>query len=82
MFNLKYNVKEKDKHEHDIDIIVSKKMLEHIKDFFNKDEPVMKLKVYSKHKKSFKKNNKPNNDTNSNTNTNTNHNKTLKKINK
>jgi uncharacterized protein YeaC (DUF1315 family) len=76
MFNLKYNVKEKDKHEHDIDIIVSKRMLEHIKDFFDKDEPVMKLKVYSKLKKSFKKNNKPNNDTN------TNHNKTLKKINK
>jgi hypothetical protein len=44
-------------------------MLEHIKDFFDKDEPVMKLKVYSKHKKSFKKNNKTNN----------NNNKTLKK---
>ena len=41
-------------------------MLEHIKDFFDKDEPVMKLKVYSKLKKSFKKNNKTNNDTNTN----------------
>ena len=71
-FNLKYSVVEKDKHEHDIDIIVSKKMLEHIKEFFNKDEPMMKLKFYNKHQKSFKKNNK----TNTNTNTN---NKTLKK---
>jgi hypothetical protein len=73
-FNLKYNVVEKDKHEHDIDIIVSKKMLEHIKEFFNKDEPMMKLKFYNKHQKSFKKNNKTNNNTNTNTN-----NKTLKK---
>ena len=71
-FNLKYNVVEKDKHEHDIDIIVSKKMLEHIKEFFNKDEPMMKLKFYNKHQKSFKKNNKTNNNTNTN-------NKTLKK---
>jgi hypothetical protein len=71
LFNLKYNVKEKDKHEHDIDIIVSKKMLEHIKDFFDKDEPIMKLKVYNKLKKSFKKTNKTNN--------NNNNNKTLKK---
>jgi Fe-S cluster assembly ATPase SufC len=73
-FNLKYNVVEKDKHEHDIDIIVSKKMLEHIKEFFNKDEPMMKLKFYNKHQKSFKKNNKTNNNNNTNTN-----NKTLKK---
>ena len=67
MFNLKYNVVEKDKHEHEIDIIVSKKMLEHIKEFFEKDEPSMKLNVYNKNQKSFKKNNKTNN------------NKTLKK---
>ena len=60
-FNLKYNVVEKDKHEHEIDIIVSKKMLEHIKEFFDKDEPSMKLKVYNKNQKSFKKNNKTNN---------------------
>ena len=61
MFNLKYNIVEKDKHEHEIDIIVSKKMLEHIKEFFDKDEPSMKLKVYNKNQKSFKKNNKTNN---------------------
>ena len=67
MFNLKYNIVEKDKHEHEIDIIVSKKMLEHIKEFFEKDEPSMKLNVYNKNQKSFKKNNKTNN------------NKTLKK---
>ena len=72
MFNLKYNVTEKDKHEHDIDIIVSKRMMEHITEFFDKDEPIMKLKAYNKHQKSFKKNNKPNNN-------NTNNNKTLKK---
>jgi len=71
-FNLKYNVVEKDKHEHDIDIIVSKKMLEHIKEFFDKDEPMMKLKFYNKNQKSFKKNNKTSNNT-------TNNNKTLKK---
>jgi hypothetical protein len=69
MFNLKYNIVEKDKHEQEIDIIVSKKMLEHIKEFFEKDEPIMKLKVYNKNQKSFKKNNKTNN------------NKTLKKNN-
>jgi hypothetical protein len=68
MFNLKYNIVEKNKHEHEIDIIVSKKMLEHIKDFFDKDEPLIKLKVYNKNQKSFKKNNKTNNN-----------NKTLKK---
>jgi Fe-S cluster assembly ATPase SufC len=61
MFNLKYNIVEKDKHEHEIDIIVSKKMLEHIKEFFDKDEPSMKLKVYNKNQKSFKKNNKTSN---------------------
>lgn len=61
MFNLKYSVVEKDKHEHEIDIIVSKKMLEHIKEFFDKDEPSMKLKVYNKNQKSFKKNNKTSN---------------------
>jgi hypothetical protein len=74
MFNLKYNITEKDKHEHDIDIIVSKRMLEHIKEFFDKDEPIMKLKFHSKHQKSFKKNNKPVNNNNNN-------NKTLKKRN-
>jgi hypothetical protein len=61
MFNLKYNIVEKDKHEHEIDVIVSKKMLEHIKEFFDKDEPSMKLKVYNKNQKSFKKNNKTSN---------------------
>jgi len=61
MFNLKYSVVEKDKHEHEIDIIVSKKMLEHIKEFFDKDEPSMKLKVCNKNQKSFKKNNKTSN---------------------
>jgi len=75
MFNLKYNVVEKNKHEHDIDIIVSKRMLEHIKEFFDKDEPIMKLKAYNKNQKSFKKNNNGN----GNTNNNTNNNKTLKK---
>ena len=61
MFNLKYKIVEKDKHEHEIDIIVSKKMLEHIKEFFDKDEPSMKLKVCNKNQKSFKKNNKTSN---------------------
>lgn len=63
MFNLKYNVTEKDKHEHDIDIIVSKRMLEHIKEFFDKDEPILKIKLHNKNQKSFKKNKntKPNN---------------------
>jgi hypothetical protein len=69
MFNLKYNVEEKNKHECDIDIIVSKKMLEHIKDFFEKDEHAVKLKFHNKNQKSFKKTNKTNN------------NKTLKKNN-
>ena len=70
MFNFKYNILEKNKHEQDIDIIVSKKMLEHIKEFFEKDEPVMKLNVHNKNQKSFKKVN--NHKTSSN--------KTLKKI--
>jgi len=72
LFNLKYDVVEKNKHEQEIDIIVSKKMLEHIKDFFEKDEPIMKLNIHNKNQKSFKKvnNNKITN------------NKTLKKINK
>ena len=72
MFNFKYNILEKNKHEQDIDIIVSKKMLEHIKEFFEKDEPVMKLNVHTKNQKSFKKAN----------NYKTSNNKTLKKINK
>ena len=74
IFNLKYNVVEKDKHEHDIDIIVSKRMLEHIKEFFDKDEPIMKLKFHNKNQKSFKKNNNNNHSNNNN-----NNNKTLKK---
>jgi len=78
MFNLKYNVIEKNKHEQDIDIIVSKRMLEHIKEFFDKDEPIMKLKAYNKHQKSFKKNNNGNGNNTSN-NTSNNNNKTLKK---
>jgi hypothetical protein len=35
---LKYNIPEKNKEEQDVDVIVSKKLLEHIKEFFNKDE--------------------------------------------
>jgi hypothetical protein len=57
---LKYNVLEKSKNEHDIDIIVSKKMLEHIKDFFNKDEPKLENKDYMHLSKSFKKHTKSN----------------------
>jgi len=75
MFNFKYNILEKNKHEQDIDIIVSKKMLEHIKEFFEKDEPLMKLNMqntHSKNQKSFKKVNNYKASTN----------KTLKKINK
>ena len=64
---LKYNVLEKSKNENDIDIIVSKKMLEHIKDFFNKDEPKLENRDYMHLSKSFKKHTKSN------------HNKTLKK---
>jgi hypothetical protein len=69
LFDIKYNVLDKKKHEHEIDIIVGKKMMEHIKEFFNKDEPKIELKVYSKtpRSKSFKKK------------TNTSGNKTLKK---
>lgn len=75
MFNFKYNILEKNKHEQEIDIIVSKKMLEHIREFFEKDEPLMKLNMqntYSKNQKSFKKANNYKTSTN----------KTLKKINK
>lgn len=72
LFNLKYDVVEKNKHEQEIDIIVSKKMLEHIKDFFEKDEPVIKLNTHNKNQKSFKKVN----------NYKTSNNKTVKKINK
>ena len=36
---LKYNITEKSKEEQDVDIIVSKKLFEHIKEFFIKDEP-------------------------------------------
>ena len=36
--NMKYNIMEKSKEEQDVDVIVSKKLLEHIKDFFEKDE--------------------------------------------
>jgi hypothetical protein len=61
LFDIKYNVLDKKKHEYDIDVIVGKKMMEHIKEFFNKDEPKMEpkmeLKPYSKtnKSKSFKK---------------------------
>ena len=61
LFDIKYNVLDKKKHEYDIDVIVGKKMMEHIKEFFNKDEPKiepkMELKSYSKtnKSKSFKK---------------------------
>jgi len=69
---LSYNILEKNTHEQEIDMIVSKKMMEHIKEFFEKDEPVMKLNIHSKNRKSFKKAN----------NGKTSNNKTLKKINK
>lgn len=39
LFNLKYNIIEKNKQEQEIDIIIGKKMLEHIREFFDKDEP-------------------------------------------
>jgi hypothetical protein len=35
--NLKYNITEKSKEEQEMDVIVSKKMLEHMKEFFDKD---------------------------------------------
>jgi hypothetical protein len=38
MSKLKYNIAEKSKEEQDVDIIVSKKLLEHIREFFTKDE--------------------------------------------
>jgi hypothetical protein len=47
-------------------------MLEHIKEFFEKDETVMQVNIHSKNRKSFKKVN----------NCKTSNNKTLKKINK
>ena len=67
LFNLKYNIVEKDNKEQEIDVIIGKKMLQHIKEFFDKDEPKIELKGYNKNQKSFKKTNKTNN------------NKTLKK---
>ena len=38
MSKLKYNIAEKSKEEQEVDIIVSKRLLEHIKEFFKKDE--------------------------------------------
>lgn len=38
MSKLKYNIAEKSKEEQDVDIIVSKKLLEHIREFFTKDD--------------------------------------------
>ena len=38
MSKLKYNLAEKSKEEQEVDIIVSKRLLEHIKEFFKKDE--------------------------------------------
>jgi hypothetical protein len=76
LFNLKYNINEKSKQEHEIDIIISKKMLEHIKEFFNKDEAKVENKNHNNtsiaysNSKSFKKNK----------NIKTNNNKTLKKL--
>lgn len=58
LFDLKYNVVEKSNQEQEIDVIIGKKMLEHIKDFFEKDEPKIELKSYNKNQKSFKKSNK------------------------
>jgi len=55
---LKYNILEKSKNEHDIDVIVSKKMLEHIKEFFSKDEAKLEYKDYNHLSKSFKKHTK------------------------
>jgi hypothetical protein len=60
LFDLKYNVVEKSSKEQEIDIIIGKKMLEHIKEFFEKDDPEIVLKSYNKNQKSFKKNNKTN----------------------
>jgi hypothetical protein len=72
MCNILYEIVEKSKERHEIDVIVGKKMLEHIKEFFEKDETVMQFNIHSKNRKSFKKVN----------NCKTSNNKTLKKINK
>jgi hypothetical protein len=67
LFNLKYNIIEKNKQEQEIDIIIGKKMLEHIKEFFDKDEPIIDEKkgksfgILNSSSKSFKKNMKTNN---------------------
>jgi hypothetical protein len=85
--NMKYNIMEKSKEEQDVDVIVSKKLLEHIKDFFEKDENNNEEDSDSEDKtsqphhfdvtgkrKSFKKKNNS-----KNTNTAAHHNRTLKK---
>jgi len=66
LFDLKYNVVDKSSKEQEIDIIIGKKMLEHIKEFFEKDDQEIVLKSYNKNQKSFKKNNKTNSNLNKN----------------
>ena len=50
-----YEIIEKSKERQEIDVIVGKKMMEHMKEFFEKDEPVMQLNIHNKNRKSFKK---------------------------
>jgi hypothetical protein len=69
MCNILYEIIEKSKERQEIDVIVGKKMMEHMKEFFEKDEPVMQLNIHNKNRKSFKKAN----------NCKTSNNKTLKK---
>jgi hypothetical protein len=57
IFNMKYNIVEKSSKEQEIDVIIGKKMLEHIKIFFDKDEPKSDDKKHTHtNSKSFKKN--------------------------
>lgn len=57
VFNMKYNIVEKSSKEQEIDVIIGKKMLEHIKIFFDKDEPKTDDKKHTyTSSKSFKKN--------------------------
>ena len=72
MCNILYEIIEKSKERQEIDVIVGKKMMEHMKEFFEKDEPVMQLNIHNKNRKSFKKVN----------NCKTSNNKTLKKTKK
>jgi len=60
LFNFKHDIVKKSIEEQEIDVIISKKMLEHIKEFFEKDEQKIELRLYNKNQKSFKKNSKTN----------------------